>query len=253
MQYSSPLSHLGQNWLLLLSSTSLGILISILLLFIVPYEYEAKALLQIGKVSEQDIESSLNTVQRLKSISFQEKIAQLIHRKHPNQDIISLKKDLKKTSVELIKNTDIITITLTANSANIAKERIEYYINLLSERHLTLSKPIHELYKQQLAHAQNKLQSLNTSNMTKIKSNALPTEYSLKLDSNNEAIYWNQQIFTFQQALTPPKTQPTSLLEPIVTSEEPIYPKKIIFILLGSLLGFIFGILYALRSYKLEH
>lgn len=248
MRRTPILIHVVDNWHLILLSTVIGILVAIFLLFALPNKYEAKALLQVGQVSEQGIESSLNTVQRLKSNSFQEEVTQLIHNEYPNQNIEDIRKDLKKTFIDLIKNTDIINIKLAANSPLEAKKRIGFYVSALEKRHLILSKSIREFYEQQLIHAENKLQSLNHKNTERVKTPQI--DCNIQLDSHNEAIYWNQQIFIFKQALTAPKTRPTSLLESINSLDEPVAPKKVIFILMGTLLGLIFGIVSTLITYQ---
>lgn len=240
---TSFFTYLIQNWLLVLLSTVIGILIAVILLFTLPNKYEAQALLRVGQVAEQDIESSSSTVQRLKSLSLKEEVVQIIHRKYPNQQIDVIRKELNKSIIELIKNTDIISITLVANSPSAAKERLSFYMSALTQRHSALSHPIKAFYEQQLIHAQEKLQSLNNADTNRKKLKTPSIEYNITLDSTNEIVYWNQQIFSFKQALTAPKTRPTSLVEPIASLNKPVSPKKVISILLGALLGLIFGII----------
>lgn len=250
--YNATLTFLSQSRYWLITGTLLGLFLAIIALFILPKKYEAQTLFRVGQITGEAIESPNNTVQRMKSLGFQEEIARLIVLSNPNYSTEETLLEIKKFPINVIKNTDMIELTITAPSIAEAIQRGKYYMNTIEKRHQELASPMLKSQQDQLVNAKEHLNAINNAgNTTNAQVTTRHPNYTLELDSNNEAIFWNQQILALNHALVFPNTRQTSLVEPITASIKPIFPKKNIFLILGSMIGFAVGLLsFSLRSKK---
>lgn len=222
-----------------------------LAIMVIPQKFEAKTLLQIGSIGEiahigeesKPIESPINTVQRLKSLGFQQDVARQIQAKHPEYDYVSLLKELDKVSINVIKNTDLIEITLTARSKDEAMQRSKIYVSVLKQRHQQLSEPLIKMQHTQLLLAEQHIHEFEAESTKASLPTNKPFIELAQLAKNDKQIFWQQQVMQLQQIMTYPNTRPTTLVEAISVLDDAVFPKKSVFLLAGSMLGFALGLL----------
>ena len=241
--YNSSLILLLKSYKWWISGTLLGQIIAILALVILPETYEAQLLFRVGQTANEPIEPAANTVQRMKSLGFQEDIVRLIIKAHPDYVPEKIFNEINKVSINLIKNTDLIDIRVTAPSAVEAIERGKYYMDTIEKRHQTLAAPMLKMQQEQLLYAQERLKKINDSQIPNINFTRKTSSSSTSSEAINEVGFWSQEVAKSRQSLTSPNTRSSSLVEPITAPQDPISPKKIILLLFGSMIGFGLGLI----------
>ncbi len=241
--YNSSLVLLFKSYTWWITGIFIGQIIAVLALFILPETYEAQLLFRVGQTTDEPIEPAANTVQRMKSVGFQEDIVRLIIQAHPSYEIKKTFKEIDKVSINLIKNTDLIDIRVTAPSAVEAIERGKYYMDTIEKRHQTLAAPMLKMQQEQLLYAQERLNKINEGQLPNANFTHKVSASSTSSEANNEVSFWSQEVAKLRQSLTSPNTRPSALVEPIIAPQEPVSPKKVILLLFGSMVGFGLGLI----------
>lgn len=244
------------GWKLLVGSIAASLLVAVVAVFMMTPEYEASAVVQLGQVGGNPIESVVQAVERMKSVPFQSRVAQSIG----DDDWATrlqefLPGKVKDLSVQGLKSSDrLIELKVRAKEQKEASRKAEAVIKQLVIVHDDLAKPTLlkmngdlNIVKEKLAAAERDLQKLGklVAN-TPIRDDRF-TQLSLmttvRLQKEADMFGQRQAIMALETALTPPATRPAKALESVFVSNTPVSPKKGLILALGSIGGLLVGIL----------
>lgn len=259
---SEVIEKLRLSWRWLLGGAFVGVLGGGMFLALVAHQYDASAVIQpatVGMPSASnsttkgtDVESASQTLERLKLSGFYNDdvlvACNVSDLPDPRQAIV------KKMKPVLIKGNALIQISYTADSPKDAESCLVAIINQLTKVQSQIAAPIIKtleeqrlLTKQQLADAEKVQSQIEHRMMTLNPSDAKFSSFTLMLGtalSKREEIARLRKVYNEQSLLlSEPMTQPVKLLEPIYTQTSPVYPKKMLSILIGLTAGIFLGAL----------
>lgn len=254
--------QLRKSWHWLVAGAVFGLLGAVVFMLVVDEQYEASAVIQPATVGISsstntttkgtDVESAAQTLERLKLSGFY------------NDDVLNACKlsgianarqaIVKKIKPVLIKGNSLVQISYVADSPPLAEGCLAAVINQLQKAQSQIAEPIIKtleeqrvLTKQQLADAEKIQAQIENRAMTLDPSDAKFSSSMLMLGatlSKREEIARLRKVYTEQSLLlSEPMTQPVKLLEPIYASENPVYPKRMLVVLVALVLGMVAGAL----------
>lgn len=246
------LEALKQGWRWLLGSVVLGGIGAGVFLVPATPQYEAIALVQVGQISGQPVEPQVKAVERVKSSSFQLKVAEALG------DVAwqdSLRRGAGKATLSLqaIKNNpDLMELKAISDSVLNARKIAEATIFELAKKHAELAAPTLARMKSDLAMVQERLVKVEAELDVLLKSTSsvsvrddrftqLSLMASLREQKKWEIFGLRQQILQLNASLSEPSTQPVRAIEPVFVPERPVSPKRGLVLALGLVGGLMFG------------
>lgn len=260
------LQTLLMAWRWWLAGICAGIFLAVLLFLCMQPQYEAVALLQmgrIGKVGEQGlmipvsqisqhtqleqsalIESPANALERMQSAGFRQELASRILEGHPEYSLDEVMRGLSDTRIwNLRSSVDLVRLAVRAGSPEEARRRAGIYADLLIQRHQELAKEPLALQQAQLADARARLAEMERQDAVR--------NPELQKQRDGEKAYWRENVFSLQMLMTRPATRPTALLEPVFAQQKPVSPRPVPLLMFGALAGFFLGLsAYALSCLR---
>lgn len=248
---------LREGWRYVLGGALLGLLGAVAALALIKPQYEARALLQTGKVAGSVIEDASIVVERLKSPSFLLEVAEdmgdqkwIEQIDHGNGAQI-LTAQVPKTSPSMVD------VKVKAGTPDYAKKIADVATAKLIKRQNELSAQVIEKIRFDLRVAKEKLARIeqDLSILTKTLSSAgvkddrfsqVSLLMSLKLQKESEVFAIRQAVYAMEISLLPPSTQPARVLEAIFASTQAVSPNKRLLIALGSVGGLLAGVTWVL-------
>ena len=250
LKLSNFLEMMGRSWRLILGVILFSIFVSFALTLILPKKWEASATLQIAKLPSlagdiTSVEDPLQSVENINQIGFKEKILndlQLPTNKGQDQrsDIL-----LDTLIARPIKNKEWINISVSAYSQQEALKSIQTAITELQAMHAPLTTPSKnrlsqelEIVNQSLSTINNNISALNHQ-MSRGRVYSAATNFLKAQESKKRALQLQQaQLNTHLSLIDELSTKP---IHPIINSDKPIFPNRIVFLILGALLGLLAG------------
>ena len=220
--------------------------------------WQASAVVQMGQIGGTGVvESPARTVERMKQGTFENAVlTQLgIPLLENNPQATLFKSGFK---IKTPPNTDVIQLELRAKSVEEARRQMEAVVATLQRAHARVAEPSINRLKSlstQLAADTQKInkerERLLTALEEKSKSgagdrfsgNVLIASILQAKDTELRAL--EERRFVVNDNLDPAKTYPTLPIEAIHVSEEPVFPKKTLIVLLSGLIGLIVGVMSA--------
>ena len=247
------------NWPWIIASATVGLAISAIAMAILPQKYEAEMLIQVGQVGQVGqvrsalVELPSQAIERMRSGAFQLEAATL---SGYAPWIEAAKKSADPSngfcSFQLVKNTDLIRVMVTADSQDNAIKISEAIVATLSKRHNILAeatisrlKAGLKLAEAKLAAAENGLNNLMSAlSEAKLKDDrfsqfALLT--SIKQIKEQDFYAQRQIIMEINLALTKPSTQSANVIESVHSIV--VTPDKRSIATIGVICGLLFGLL----------
>ncbi len=255
------------SWRFILSLSLLFALGGFILALLMPKQWEATATLHIGRipanlgVESKLIEDPLQTVERIKSLGFQQKVLTdlgLPIEKGEDQRSDILLGSLKGISIQ---NTEFLNLSVRGYSKNDAINSLKIVTKEIQAIHLVITQPFRNYtQKESLIIAKNlndtslevvglksKMSNINKPNASFAPSivaiNLLAAKEGERNSLQNQLIQKNAQLTAFDE-------QATTLVNKIYVSSKPVFPKRSTFIVIGALLGLLSGAWLALFRYK---
>lgn len=249
----------GKYWLI--GGGLLGVISAIGYLVITPERYEVTAILQpatVGMVIEssiepKDIEPIAQTYERLKLITFYDDSIVDTCQSNSSKELVA------KVKVGIVKGNNLISISYQASSPVLAKNCMNKIVGKLIKSQETIAAPLLTELKSQMASTKQQLDNTEQFLMQsekRVTSNSSSQIESVMIMLKRDYLMKLQKVYQEQRVqLTEPITQSMKLLEPVYTSEKPVYPNKILTIstaLIGGLLLGTLALIYQLgwRRYK---
>ena len=235
-----------------------AVVVALAYVSLVSPEWQASAVVQVGQVGGVGlVESPARTVERMKQGTFENAVlTQLgIPLLENNPQATLFKSGFK---IKTPPNTDVIQLELRAKSVEEARRQMEAVVATLQRAHARVAEPSIIRLKSLSTHLAADTQKINkererllTALEEKSKSgagdrfsgNVLIASILQAKDTELRAL--EERRFVVNDNLDPAKTYPTLPIEAIHVSEEPVYPKKTLIVLLSGLIGLIVGVMSA--------
>lgn len=237
-----------------------------LIVAVLPPQYEAVALVQVGQVGQVGqvtsvpVEQPLQAIERMRTGSFKYEAAKSSGYA-PWIEISghSTKAGSTFFSLQLVKNTSLIEVRAKAETPDHAEKIASAIIDVLSKRHAELARPLIEnlrfdlaLARERLKSAEGELASLGAAAASARLKDDRFSQFSLlasmRLFKESEVFAQQKMVSALTMALSPPATQPAQAVERVFVAEQPVSPKKGIISVLGVFGGLMLGLFAAFAS-----
>lgn len=231
-------------------------------------KWEATAVIQIGQVGQsgvgqdsQLIEPSGRAIERMKMKSFENEV--LISLKIPVEGENPLA-TLFRSSLTLrsLGTTDLIQVKVRGDSPNQAAKWALAVVDRLKSVHERLAQPTIDRLRKQQAELKKQMKMIEEerANLLKIVSKSSEasgdSRFSANLLLSNLLVQKNAELRDFEmrrlaadEQLTSVRTYPTSLIDLVYVSENPVSPKKLLVLVLAAILGLLLGVVVALSRH----
>ncbi|MCY1271269.1 hypothetical protein D9M68_187740 [compost metagenome] len=256
-------TRLRKHWALLTIATIVGGIGGIGIASVVPKQWEAKALIQVGQVyaispdgvpATTNLESPARTAEWLQSAAQENKVLGVLGL--PTGAGVDKETDLLRTSTKIryLRAAELIELSTRAYSPERAKQVLAtYQTNLLAAHEKLLTPALHRL-KADLADVDagierrlreaasleaNSTEGTKLSATERFSANALLNQVRERNDTQLRALY--QRRVALQEQLNPDRTFNTFAVSPATVGSGPVFPKRSVFALLGAVAGAMFG------------
>lgn len=266
---------LQDGWRYVAGGMAVGVLGAGLAITLIPPKYEAIAVVQVGQVGQvaqaaqvglvgqvlsQPIEPATLTIERMRTSSFQLRVAEKLGSQLWIDDLrTSANATANYLSLQIVKSTlagasPLIELRAKADSADNAKNIATVVVNELADRQAEIAKPMIDKMRLDLTIAKEKLASAEKElgGINKLVANAgfkddrftqLSLMTTLRVQKESELFTQRQMIMALETALTAPATQPAKAIEAVFVTDKPISPKKSLLLALGLIGGLLGGVI----------
>lgn len=255
---------LGKRWVLGVPVLAM-IGAAFTVMFIEP-QWEASAAIQIGAVGtdqgKQIVEPVPRVLARMKLEAFEDAV--LAGLKVPLNGDPRAKLYRRSLKFKALPNTDLIEIRVRGYSPRQAQRFIEGTVDYLHRVHKAMAAPSIERMKQLLIQVDRELATMRMEREKALRLANLQQEafrgnkFSESIVRDNILVQRDKELRTleqtkagFKEQLDPMRTYPTSYIENISVSENPVAPKKALIVFLAGLLGLFFGVMAAFTGNRL--
>ncbi len=248
LKLSIFLEMMGRSWRLILGVVLFSIFVSFVLTLILPKKWEASATLQIAKLPSEageitSVEDHLQSVENVNQIGFKEKILndlQLPTNKGQDQrsDIL-----LDTLIARPIKNTELINISVSAYSQQDALKSIQAAIAELQATQAPMITPSKNRLNKELQIINQNL-SMTDKDISALNHQMSRGGYSVSgyikaKEAAKRALQLQQDQLNGNLSLIDELA--TKPIYPINNPDKQTFPNRIVFLILGALLGLLAG------------
>lgn len=256
------LEILRKGWRYWLVGGVLGVAAASAAIFLLPSQFEAVAIVQVGRVGQLSqigqvesvpIELPALAVERIRSPSFQQAVAQQVGDIAWLEALSESPTLAVRMSAQAQTTTPFIELRVVAKSRDQAKAIAEAAIKELATRHAELAKPYIEklgpvlaIKREKLSRLEQDIKSLQNlsvnANIRDDRFTQLSLIAALKAQKESQVFDIRQSIFDYERALMPPATQTAKALEELYVGKKPVAPNKALLLTLGILGGLLAGV-----------
>lgn len=243
--------QLRNGWRTVAGGLLVGVLGAGAAIALLPAQYQASTLIEVGQVNAAGLEVPAVTVERMKSPAFVLEVAQ-----QSGIEVADATDAAKRLSASLQRNAPLIEVRTTGASRDEAIRLAESAIKLLHDKHMQLFEPRVKQLRSELDVTREKLgiveselavvdKTMAEAGRQGARAAALPYELltSLRVQKATEAISLRQAIVGYNAALLPPATRPTDTVEGVYASRRPVSPRKTLLLAFGAVGGLLAGTL----------
>lgn len=243
--------QLRNGWRTVAGGLLVGVLGAGAAIALLPAQYQASTLIEVGQVNAAGLEVPAVTVERMKSPAFVLEVAQ-----QSGIEVADATDAARRLSASLQRNAPLIEVKTTGASRDEAIRLAESAIKLLHDKHMQLFEPRVKQLRSELDVTREKLgiveselavvdKTMAEAGRQGARAAALPYELltSLRVQKATEAISLRQAIVGYNAALLPPATRPTDTVEGVYASRRPVSPRKALLLALGAVGGLLAGTL----------
>lgn len=243
--------QLRNGWRTVAGGLLVGVLGAGAAIALLPAQYQASTLIEVGQVNAAGLEVPAVTVERMKSPAFVLEVAQ-----QSGIEVADATDAARRLSASLQRNAPLIEVRTTGASRDEAIRLAESAIKLLHDKHMQLFEPRVKQLRSELDVTREKLgiveselavvdKTMAEAGRQGARAAALPYELltSLRVQKATEAISLRQAIVGYNAALLPPATRPTDTVEGVYASRRPVSPRKALLLALGAVGGLLAGTL----------
>ena len=255
------IAFLCSNFKMILGCAFVGVALAFAIVLTISPQWEANASVRIGQLGNSDnagitVEPTLQVIDRIKSKSFQDDVL-LDLGLLTDKDNSKVKLFRDKLKVKLEKS-ELISLTLRAESAEDAKLELNAVINQLISIHEKILATAVNRWHQDLALLELQLKQ-NKEEMIRLRTQLNASLVSNEKNFSQFALISNVLVTresdlrnfidtkrTLEDRLSPERTFSTQLQGRVEVSESPVYPSKRLFLMFGFMLGLVLGVFIAL-------
>lgn len=229
-------------------------------------QWEATAAIRIGAVGQvgqigqvELVEPVARVVERMKLKSFQDAaLSDMGYLDKKNSEASHYRGSL---TVKALPNTDLIEITVRNYSREDAKRAAEATISYLRKIHDRLAAPTVQRLRQLVVQVEQEITQIKLERERTLKIAGLKDKATAKAGFMENVLLANIMIqrdgelrelerakALYEEQLGPLRTYPTSLIESISVSENPVARKKSLIIMLAGMFGLVLGVMLAFLS-----
>lgn len=250
----------------LLGGALIGGVLGLTLAFVLPAQWEGNTLIRIGQLGNAGgvgtaIEPPLQVVDRIKQKSFQNDVLKSLGISTDEDDVnAELFRDSLKVKLE---KSELINLSLKGRSPDEVKQHMDAVVSELKNIHVRMSAPTINRWNQELEWIGQELKQANTDAERLAKSLGGQSDslndknFSQAALLSNVLIAREGELRSFhdrkrmlEERLSPERTFATNVLGRIEVSQKPVFPKKSLFVIAGSVMGLLLGALLSiLRSF----
>lgn len=206
---------------------------------------------QIGQVGSTLIEPVLRAVERMKLKTFGSTV---LARKDKPVDEEEGRLFLDTLKVRAVSGTDLIEVKVRGYTSEAAKGYAEATVALLSAVHKELATPTIGRLQQQLAQADRQIERTRVERDRLVKAagkqNPVPSAHFMEniviadiLGKRDKELRDLEQLKgIYEEMLGPLRTYPTSLIDTVYVSDEPVAPRTVLLTKLATVLGLFVGL-----------
>lgn len=236
-------------WVLPLLSIALGVAVAY---FVIPSKWEATAVLEVGQVAGQPVESSSNAVVRMLHPSFS--IGTLKGSSGSLAEFDLARSEYKTLKVSQAKGTQLLEVTLRSKSPNKARDLMQMAISHLQKLHSEMQAVTIDLNIKQIHLLDKEIQAA-TDELSLLKKRLTESHNWNSFDATlsatvlqNKAIdirEMTQKRMLLEEQISPTRTYTTKVVGDIYVSEDPVSPNKVLIIAFALILGLGGGVVLA--------
>jgi uncharacterized protein involved in exopolysaccharide biosynthesis len=243
----------------LLFAAFIGGVLGLAVTFILPAQWEASTLIRIGQLGNAEgvgsaIEPPLQVVDRIKNKSFRndvlKNLGMAIDEDDPDANLF------RNTLKVKLEKSELISLSLRGKSPDEVKRHMDAVINELKNIHVKMSVPTINRWHQELEFVELALKQANTK--TEQVANLLGNQSDLLNDRNfsqtallsNILIAREEELRAFharkrmlEERLSPERTFATNVLGRVDVSQEPVFPRKSLFAVVGIFTGLVLAMM----------
>ena len=245
--------------------------------FMVSPEWEATAAIQVGQIGGTGVvdrvveriaglvEPPARAVERMKRGTFENAVLSNLGVPLSDNDpeAALFRKSFKLKS---LPNTDLIQIDLRAHSIDEAKRRMAAVVETLSKIHGQIAEPSISRLKSLSAQVAGDMERVRKEREKVLKTLETNSKLgaadsfaqnvllaSVLQTQDSELRILEERKLALDENLSTAKTYPTSVIDATYVSDQPVFPKKTLIVLLSGVIGLILGILAAFVVEGLDH
>lgn len=241
---------LKESWKLWVGSTLAGGVLAFGISQVLPPSYEVSSLVRIGSAGPMgQVEPTPVVMERIKSRAFQQAVCDALVCDEEQRDAIK-----KQITITQPKGTDVLSLTVKADSPARAAAVSEAVVQVLQQAHAELAGPALQNVRKQLTSDQKRLKELEAqrqrvvAQVSRAQGEAAAAVAVLQLaqiGDNSEFQALNQRVADLVASLEAPNTRPTEKLQKLYVSDEPVSPRKLLITIMSALMGGLLGIVAA--------
>ncbi len=229
-----------------LAGTMLGLFAGSAMFFFLPVQWEGQALIRIGQIASNPVEPLPTVVERLKSRSFQQAVAN-----RANMDEISALLDVDQGAGLIIKptkNSDSLLITIVGGSAELVHASANSIVAELISRHDAIISAYQTDIHKELSNLDLEINVLSKRLAAMLEGQAIarpkPADERMLVTGfgamaiQHELDYKLNRSSLLRESISSANIRPTSLIECVSVSKRRVFYSTWRAFLFGALLGF---------------
>lgn len=264
VSFEDGLNFLRRHFGKIIGAALVGAGIGLGLTFVIPKQWEATAIIQVGQVANEtgiptQIETTSRAVERLKLEQFEDKVLTGLGLTLESGENRSTDLFRSSSRILLLRNADLIQISTRGHSPEEAMRFAQAYGNELITSHAALAKPTLDKLKADLADVQSslvieeqrraRLAGLMAARdqagiIGKFSENVLLNDIANDNDKQLRQLRLHKN--SVEEKLNPERTFNTRMLGAVDVTRRAIYPKKSIFAIAGLSVGLFLALVIGL-------
>lgn len=248
------IDFLIENWKTILVGGILGLVASLAYIFITPAKYEAKAQIKMAQIGVNNNNNNVNPL----GVNIEEPALLIARMKLPTSfDPVTIdrcglsgEKDAQDILAKLIKLSavkgapSVVDLSIQLSTKEQADACVSAVFDLIKSSQKAIAEPFIIEAKSKLAEYQKRLDDSRSVMLRADKSGAaLSAAY---LATRDEIKYLMDEVIRLQDFINSGDTRMTQLTAPIYAIDDPVFPKKIVSIILGLMGGLLLGLLFVM-------
>lgn len=250
-----------RKWLIILGLCVLGGLCGAIIAVISPQYWKATALIEIGEVANEPLESTSYTIDQMRDPAFRDILLEQLKQTETEEVTRYAKRSIAGLQVRELRNANLIEVTIDGPSKEAAMKMATTIFNYLRSFHFKkydiLTNSLRSRYEEiesnisKIKAEQVNLHQLNKTVIVSAEEVGVTEKLLLMMlatENDTQLRELNKELFVLQQNLLPVSTFNTNLVTTIHVTETPTFPSIPIFVAGGALVTLFLGLVWLIIS-----